>query len=234
MDGKTALWCFALVVIFTSANVKAQCTTTQLPNVLGLGTCLGLNPDYCAERPDNATQEVIRIFSCVFRTLPEFTQPIQAFFLLRTLVAGVLSRVNSDGNPMSVANMMCSPLGLPLFRCENSIPNNIMCGPPITIRLPTSFGVNNCTNGTRLMCMEGDTLSTETMDELLNFLACLLGRSPDDGETLARRLACAFAQLVQIAAQQFAATFPLPLLGAAVQMSAARLSTALATRAQCF
>ncbi|XP_077489176.1 uncharacterized protein LOC144100000 [Amblyomma americanum] len=234
MVGKTAVLSFALVLIFISANAKAQCTTTQLPNVLGLDACLGLTPDYCSERPENATQEVIQIFSCVFRTLPQVTQPIQAFFQLRTLVAGVLSRVNSDGNPLSVANMLCNPLGLPLFRCENAFSTNIRCGPPINISLPTSFGINNCTNDTRLMCMEGDPLSNETMSELVKFLACLLSRSPSGGETLAKRLACTLAQLVQLSAQQFAATFPLPLLAAGVQMAAARLSAALAIRALCF
>uniref|UniRef100_A0A224YIJ3 Uncharacterized protein n=1 Tax=Rhipicephalus zambeziensis TaxID=60191 RepID=A0A224YIJ3_9ACAR len=82
--------------------------------------------------------------------------------------------------------------------------------------------------------MEGERLRNETMTELINFLVCLMSRSPGDGDTLAGRLACTLAQLVQFSAQQFAATFPLPLLTTGMQMSANRLSNELAMRARCF
>ncbi|XP_050029575.2 uncharacterized protein [Dermacentor andersoni] len=234
MSKPAAIWSFALFLLLTSTNVKGQCTETQLPNVLALGTCLGLTPDYCLDRPENATVEVIRIFTCVFRMMPQVTGPIQALFYLRALTAGVLSRAQSDVNPIAVANMLCNPFGLPLFRCDNGLPGTVTCGPPVNISLPTSFGISECINSSRLVCLEGETLRNDTMTELIDFLACLLRRSPGDGGTLAGRLACTLAQLVQLSAQQFSAAFPLPLLAAGIQMSANRLSTELAMRARCF
>lgn len=234
MSKPAAIWSFALFVLFTPTNVKGQCTDTQLPNVLALGTCLGLTPDYCSDRPENATVEVIRIFTCVFRMMPQVTGPIQALFYLRALIAGVLSRAQSDANPFAVANMLCNPFGLPMFSCNNGLPGTITCGPPINISLPSSFGISDCINSSRLVCLEGETLRNDTMNELLDFLVCLLRRSPGDGGTLAGRLACTLAQLVQLSAQQFTAAFPLPLLATGIQMSANRLSTELALRARCF
>uniref|UniRef100_A0A224YGN3 24 kDa family member n=1 Tax=Rhipicephalus zambeziensis TaxID=60191 RepID=A0A224YGN3_9ACAR len=229
-----ALGSFALILLFSSAYAQGQCTSTQLPNVLALGTCLGLNPDYCSNRPENATMEVIRIFTCVFRMMPQVTGPIQTLFYLRAVITAVMSRVQTDQDPVAVASMMCRPFGLPLFQCEDGFPNNITCGPPVNISLPSSFGIRDCMNSSRLVCMEGERLRNETMTELINFLVCLMSRSPGDGDTLAGRLACTLAQLVQFSAQQFAATFPLPMLTTGMQISANRLSTELAMRARCF
>ncbi|XP_037523192.1 uncharacterized protein LOC119400253 isoform X1 [Rhipicephalus sanguineus] len=229
-----ALSSFALALMFTSAYAQGQCTNTQLPNVLALGTCLGLTPDYCSDRPENATLEVIRIFTCVFRMMPQMTGPIRTLFYLRAVITAVLSRVQSDQNLVAVANMMCNPFGLPLFQCEDGFPDTITCGPPINISLPTSFGISDCVNSSRLVCLQGETLRNETMTELIDFLVCLLSRSPGEGDTLAGRLACTLAQLVQFSAQQFAASFPLPLLAAGMQMSANRLSTELAMQARCY
>lgn len=236
MSERSAFLGIALVgLLFVATNVEAQCTVTQLPGVLGFSKCLGSNADYCSDRPDNATQEGRRIFTCVLRMLPEITEPIQSMFLLRALIGGVLRRLNSDGSdPEAIADMMCNPLGFPVFGCGTYFPNSITCGPPISVSLPSSFGINNCTNSTLLTCREGETLSNATMDELLNFLTCLLSRSPHDSETLARRLACYLAEVVRTSARQFAETFPLPLLSAGIQASAARLSTALSLRARCF
>ncbi|XP_037523193.1 uncharacterized protein LOC119400253 isoform X2 [Rhipicephalus sanguineus] len=217
-----ALSSFALALMFTSAYAQGQCTNTQLPNVLALGTCLGLTPDYCSDRP------------CVFRMMPQMTGPIRTLFYLRAVITAVLSRVQSDQNLVAVANMMCNPFGLPLFQCEDGFPDTITCGPPINISLPTSFGISDCVNSSRLVCLQGETLRNETMTELIDFLVCLLSRSPGEGDTLAGRLACTLAQLVQFSAQQFAASFPLPLLAAGMQMSANRLSTELAMQARCY
>ncbi|KAL1427244.1 hypothetical protein MTO96_017536 [Rhipicephalus appendiculatus] len=229
-----ALSSFALVLVFTSAYAQGQCTNTPLPNVLALGTCLGLTPDYCSGRPENATQEVIRVFTCVFRMMPQMTGPIRTLFYLRAVIAAVMSRVQSDQNPVAVANMMCNPFGLPLFQCEDGFPSTITCGPPINISLPASFGIEDCINSSRLVCLEGEVIRNETMTELVDFLVCLMSRAPVDGDTLAGRLACILAQLVQFSAQQFAASFPLPLLVTGMQMSANRLSNELALRARCF
>ncbi|KAH6942649.1 hypothetical protein HPB50_008813 [Hyalomma asiaticum] len=116
--------------------VGCQCTNIQLPNVLAMGTC-------------------------VFRMMPQITGPIQTFFYLRAVIAGVLSRVQSDQSPVDVVNMMCSPFGLPIFHCEDGLPNTITCGPPINMSLPVSFDINN----------------NETMTEIIDFLVA--GLVPD-------------------------------------------------------
>lgn len=229
-----AMGSFTLLLFLAPTNAQGQCTNIQLPNVLSMGECLGLRPDYCTEPPENATREIVRIFMCVFRMMPQITGPIQTFFYLRAVVAGVLSRVQSDQSPVDVVNMMCSPFGLPIFHCDDGLPGTISCGPPINISLPASFGIDNCVDSSRLTCMEGETIRNETMTEIIDFLVCLLRQSSGDGGTLAGRLACTFAQLVQLSAQQFAATFPLPLLAAGMQMSANRLSNELAMQARCF
>lgn len=235
MSEHSAFLGIALVLLFVWTNVEAQCTETQLPGVLGFSECLGPNPDYCSDRPKNATQEGRRIYTCVLRMLPQITQPIQSMFLLRGLIVGVLRQLKSDGNdPVAIADMMCNPLGFPVFGCGTFFPSSIICGPPINISMPSSFGINNCTNSTLLRCREGETLSNATMDELLKFLTCLLSRSPHDSETLARRLACFLADVVRTSARQFAETFPLPVLSAGIQASAARLSGSLFIRARCF
>ncbi|XP_075724169.1 uncharacterized protein LOC142766829 [Rhipicephalus microplus] len=231
---EAALWSFALTLSLSSAYAQGQCTNIQLPNVLTLGTCLGLTPDYCSNRPEDATQEVIRIFMCVFRMMPQVAGPIQTLFYLRAVMTTVMSRVRTDQDPVAVANMMCSPFGLPFFQCEDGFPTAITCGPPINISLPSSFGIRGCVNSSRLACSEGETLKNETMTELIDFLVCLMSGSSGDVNALAGRLACPLAQLVQFSAQQFAATFPFPLLATAMQMSANRLSNDLAMLARCF
>ncbi|KAL3197147.1 hypothetical protein MRX96_014762 [Rhipicephalus microplus] len=65
-------------------------------------------------------------------------------------------------------------------------------------------------------------------------MQCLTSGSSGDVDTLVGRLACPLAQLVQFSAQQFAATFPFPLLATAMQMSTNRLSNDLAVLARCF
>ncbi|XP_075557407.1 uncharacterized protein LOC142589729 [Dermacentor variabilis] len=234
MSKPTAIWSFALFLLLTSKNVKGQCTETQLPNVLALGTCLGLTPDYCLDRPENATVEVIRIFTCVFRMMPQVRGPIQSLFYLRALTAGLLSRAKSDVNPIAVSNMLCNPFGLPLFRCDNGLPGPVTCGPPIKISLPTSFGISDCINSSRLVCLEGETLRNETMTELIDFLACVFEGAPENlRPRLARSLACPLVQLLRLALKQFAEVITWPLFAEQVRDSVEQLATLLLHLAKC-
>lgn len=202
----------------------AKCINVTLPNVLGLGECLGNTLRACPDTSDGLIPDLTVLLRCVVGILPEVANPASVLFNVVGLLEAVLSRLGISADIAGISNLLCRPFGFRLLPCGAFTPGNLVCSAPIQISLPSVFNIGNCLNRTLLFCENGQTISDPILTELLQAVGCILGAAPGAmGLGLARGLVCPLLDILNSAVTEFGNALPFGFLFRAI----ARITRAL-------
>lgn len=194
-------------------NAQAQCINVTLPNVLGLGSCIGTRLQACPDTSDGLLPDVTALLECVVQALPRAGNPAAVLSNVAELLETVLGRLGIPADIVSISNLLCRPFGFPLLPCENFTSGTLVCGEPITVSLPSAFNIGSCLNRTALFCEAGQAVRDPILTELVEAVGCILSGAPGTmGLDLARALVCPLVEILNSATREFAAAFPFGLI----------------------
>uniref|UniRef100_A0A0K8R2U2 Putative 23 kDa protein n=1 Tax=Ixodes ricinus TaxID=34613 RepID=A0A0K8R2U2_IXORI len=203
--------------LFFLPATRAQCINVTLPNVLGLGRCLGTTLRTCPDTSEGLLSDLLVILRCVVGILPEVANPASVLFNVVGLLEAVLSRLGISADIAGISNLICRPFGFALLPCNAFSPGNLVCSTPIQISLPSVFNIGNCLNRTLLFCENGRTISDPILTELVEAVGCILGAAPGAmGLGLARGLVCPLLDIVKSAVRELGNALPFGFLFRAV------------------
>uniref|UniRef100_V5H5S2 Secreted protein n=1 Tax=Ixodes ricinus TaxID=34613 RepID=V5H5S2_IXORI len=108
--------------LFFLPATRAQCINVTLPNVLGLGRCLGTTLRTCPDTSEGLLSDLLVILRCVVGILPEVANPASVLFNVVGLLEAVLSRLGISADIAGISNLICRPFGFALLplRCVQS------------------------------------------------------------------------------------------------------------------
>uniref|UniRef100_V5H4L0 Secreted protein n=2 Tax=Ixodes ricinus TaxID=34613 RepID=V5H4L0_IXORI len=166
-------------------SAHAQCINVTLPNVLGLGSCIGTRLQACPDTSDWPFSGSNRA-PCVRGSSPTRSpvNPAAVLFHVAGLLETVLGRLGIAADITSISNLLCQPFGFQLLPCENFTSGTLVCGEPITVSLPSVFNIGSCLNRTALFCEEGDAVRDQILTELVEAIGCIVSGAP---RTMGRR-----------------------------------------------
>lgn len=190
---------------------QAQCINITLPNIFNLGGCLEGTLRTCPDTSNGLLPDLANILRCVLQILPQVTNPAGALYNVVGLLETVLSRLGISADIGGLSNILCNPLGLPIFNCDSlSIsPGQAVCGTPLHISLPSAFNIGRCLNTTLLFCAEGSPITDSLLTELLEAVGCILSAAPGDMQLgLVQSLVCPLLEFLTSAVDQFLGFLP--------------------------
>lgn len=195
------------VALLPAAN--GQCINVTLPNILNLGECLGTTLRACPDTSDGLVPDLTRVLGCVLQILPQIGSPVSVLYNVVGLLEAVLARLGLSGDIGGLANILCRPLGIPLFNCGTFSPGNIVCQEPLRISLPSVFNVGACLNTTLLFCEAGSTISDPILRELLQAVGCILSVAPEGLQLdLVSSLVCPLVEILNSSVNEFTSLLP--------------------------
>lgn len=189
--------------------VNGQCINVTLPNVLGLGECLGTTLRACPDTSPGLIPDLAKILRCVLQILPEVANPVSLLYNVVGLLEVVVSRLGLSADIGGLSNILCNPLGISLFTCGRFSPGNLACGEPLNISLPSVFKIGKCLNTTLLFCAEGQKVTDPILNELFSAIACILGGAPEGLQLdLVKSLVCPLVEILQSSLAAFTDLLP--------------------------
>lgn len=206
---------------------QANCINVTLPNVFNLGQCIGDTLLACPDTSDGLMPDLAVILQCVLQIVPQVTNPAGALYNVVGLLEAVLSRLGISADIGSLAEILCNPLGLPIFNCNSEAisPGEALCRVPLRISLPSVFNIGQCLNTTLLFCADGSPISDSLLTELLEAVGCILSAGPRDMQVgLAQSLICPLLDFVTSAVNQFLDFLPFRTLTLGIRTALQRLS----------
>ncbi|XP_049523254.1 uncharacterized protein LOC119452820 [Dermacentor silvarum] len=188
---------------------NGQCINVTLPNILNLGECLGTTLRACPDTSPGLIPDLTRVLGCVLQILPQIGSPVSVLFNVIGLLEAVLSRLGLPGDIGGLTDILCNPLGIPLFSCGAFSPGNIACQEPLQISLPSVFNVGACLNRTLLFCEAGSTISDPILRELFQAVGCILSVTPDGLQLdLVSSLVCPLVDILNSSLNEFTSLLP--------------------------
>ncbi|KAM7315851.1 putative secreted protein [Ixodes scapularis] len=223
------------VVLFVSCSgflalrtANAECINVTLPNVLDLGSCLGTTLVTCPDTSDGLLLDLQTITRCVLEILPQVGDPIQVLDSVLDLLEVVLERLGLSFDVRVLSEILCRPLGLPIFNCGNTNARNSTCGPPLQVTLPSGFNVGHCMNRTLLFCAEGTPVTDPVVRELVKALSCILSGAPEDIQlNLVQSLVCPLVDVVTSSLDEFTEFLPFRVLTRGIKTTVGTLTDSL-------
>ncbi|KAL1427239.1 hypothetical protein MTO96_017533 [Rhipicephalus appendiculatus] len=107
--------------------VNGQCINVTLPNILNLGECLGTTLRACPDTSSGLIPDLTRVLGCVLQILPQIGSPVSVLYNVVGLLEAVVSRLGLSADIGGLTDILCNPLGIPLFSCGTFSPGNIAC-----------------------------------------------------------------------------------------------------------
>lgn len=190
-------------------TVHGQCINVTLPNILNLGECLGSTLRACPDTSSGLIPDLTRILGCVLQILPQIGSPVSVLYNVVGLLEAVVSRLGLSADIGGLTDILCNPLGIPLFSCGTFSPGNIACQEPLQISLPSVFNIGSCLNRTLLFCEEGSTISDPILRELFEAVGCILSVAPDGLQLdLISSLVCPLVDVLNSSLNEFTSLLP--------------------------
>lgn len=189
--------------------VNGQCINVTLPNVLGLGECLGTTLRACPDTSPGLIPDLAKILKCVLQILPQVANPVSVLYNVVGLLEVVVSRLGLSADIGGLSNILCNPLGISLFTCGRFSPGNLACAAPLQISLPSVFKVGKCLNTTLLFCADGQKITDPILNELFRAIGCILGGAPEGLQLdLIKSLVCPLVDILQSSLAAFTDLLP--------------------------
>lgn len=224
---KIALLVFcSAVLVLPAAN--GQCINVTLPNVLDLGSCLGSTLGTCPDTSDGLLQDLQGILRCVLRILPRLGDPIQVLASIADLLEVVLQSLGLSVDVRVLSEILCRPLGIPIFNCDSLTLRNSTCRAPLQVTLPSTFDIGQCMNTTLLFCAEGSPVTDSAVRQLMRALGCILSAAPEGVQlNLTRSLACPLTEVITSSLNEFTQVLPFRALTRGITTTVGTLTDSL-------
>ncbi|XP_064479989.1 uncharacterized protein LOC135393508 [Ornithodoros turicata] len=160
---------FCLSVPLAVAQEEGACLELDLPNIFGLGPCMGDSLQFCSESRTGLVEGFSKLLSCLLQGLA-MTPPSTYFQLIASLLQTILLTVSrqlgvEEPPPGSLLDFCDDPVAAAMPICAGQEPEE-NCGRPLVIRVPVTPSLDVCTTGsvngtingtTGGQCLEGST-----------------------------------------------------------------------------
>lgn len=173
----------AFLPTFATAASGSACTNTTFPNFLNVGQCLNTSGDLCTSNSAGIPTFIGNLLQCTFQGIgtlnigsqiyltTEFLKYLlqrNDFGILLPLLTGVCNSISTVLRLLSggIVNINCSAL---------SFNNEVVCGQPIFISIPTNTPFAMCLNETGLTCAADRPIDEPALIGAVRVLACLVG-----------------------------------------------------------
>ncbi|KAG0413290.1 hypothetical protein HPB47_009569 [Ixodes persulcatus] len=204
---------FLKIVLFVSCSgflvirtANAECINVTLPNVLDLGSCLRTTLVTCPDTSDGLLLDLQTITRCALEILPQVGDPIQVLASVLDLLEVVLERLGLSLDVRVLSEILCRPLGLPIFNCGNTNARNSTCGPPL----------------------QGTPVTDPVVRELVRALSCILSGAPEDIQlNIVRSLVCPLVDVVTSSLDEFTEFLPFRVLTRGIKTTVETLTDSL-------
>ncbi|KAL3197146.1 hypothetical protein MRX96_014761 [Rhipicephalus microplus] len=116
---------------------------------------------------------------CVLQILPQIGSPVSVLYNVVGLLEAVVSRLGLSADIGGLTDILCNPLGIPLFSCGTFSPGNIACQEPLQISLPSVFNIGSC-----ILSVAPDGLQLDLISSLVCPLVDVLNSSLNEFTSL--------------------------------------------------
>lgn len=148
----------------TGQSTKGDCIEATLPNILGIGKCLGDDLNMCVDG-QTVLPGLLSLVNCTVISVIQNLSVRNALLTIKNILFVVIKKL--------------VPLSSELFedaltgqeRTSDNITDNV-CQGEIKIGFPNSLG--KCLNETLKFCADGNTVDTPIIDSLVSAVTCLL------------------------------------------------------------
>lgn len=148
----------------TGQSTKGDCIEATLPNILGIGKCLGDDLNMCVDG-QTVLPGLLSLVNCTVISVIQNLSVRNALLTIKNILFVVIKKL--------------VPLSSELFedaltgqeRTSDNITDNV-CHGEIKIGFPNSLG--KCLNETLKFCADGNTVDTPIIDSLVSAVTCLL------------------------------------------------------------
>lgn len=195
---------FAAFMVLVSPTFAAEtsCIGITLPNVLGVGTCLGSAGDLCtdvSEAQNGAASVIGQLVGCVLTGVEDLGAGDQLNIMEQLL--NVLGKRIEYGiaELNNILYKLCKTALNVRFNCQTfTNQGKIICSNPLTINLPSALGVGKCETESTNTCANGDFIMTNDLRTLINTVACLVKNLPEqDFQDIINGLTCSLQNFYQ-------------------------------------
>ncbi|CAN8008150.1 unnamed protein product, partial [Ixodes pacificus] len=197
-----------LFVSQASAGDDPSCMNTTLPNVLGIGECLGTEGDLCSSESKRIVASVIKLVECSLQGAAKLDLSRQ-LHLTAELVGFILER-NDLGNLANLMRAICSEVRGTLkdaldalhlisltisirylFNCKDTKVTGLVCKDDIMLNIPSALNAGQCFGDTLVACDGNTPVDINLLEGLFNSQVCLLQKlSSQDLNDVVSGLVC--------------------------------------------
>lgn len=186
-----------LSILLTScAGADTSCIEINVPDILGIGRCLGTYGNICTNDSEGAVLLLVELIECALQGITSLNLGSQLSLILQ-LVTNILQRFGL-GSLAKLISSLCKTLGgvvgglgdllgnVPLLGgvikgitgtvdCSKvQLDQSILCEDPIIIRLPSVLNLGKCLNHTLQTCEKCELLNENILVGLFKTLTCLV------------------------------------------------------------
>lgn len=184
-----------MVLVSSTLAADTSCIKITLPNVLGIGECLGTGGDVClddSEAQNGVASVVAQLVTCVLNGAVVLDVGDQ-LNILQQLLLVIGTRIGLGIPDLNKGlYKFCQSALSSIFNCKAlTIQQDIVCSDPIIINLPSALSVGKCSTQLTSTCANGQFISTDDLTSLINTVTCLVKNLQDqDIKTISNGLAC--------------------------------------------
>lgn len=159
-----------------------DCATFTLPNILGIGECLGASGDLCSAESDGIGNFLGELLECTFQGLGDLDLRSQIYLIIEFLKY-LLARNDFDVL-LPLLTDACSGIGdllglltggIVRLSCDQLLFDvDAVCGEPIAISLQATVPFTTCLNITGLTCAADMPVDEPALVGFLRVLGCLV------------------------------------------------------------
>ncbi|KAM7296052.1 hypothetical protein ISCGN_021251 [Ixodes scapularis] len=180
-----------LFISQASAGDDPSCINITLPNVLGIGECLGTDGDICSSESKGIVVTVIKLVQCSLEGIAELNLDTQ-LHLTAELIGFILER-NDLGDLADVIRGLCSSVQGPLnkalkslglgllsstiknlFKCKDLKVTGLICEDDIVLNIPSALNAGQCFGDTLVTCDGNTPVDINVLEGLFNSQLCVL------------------------------------------------------------
>lgn len=149
----------------TTSSETGKCIEVTLPNVLGIGKCLGPNLDLC-QNEKTLLPGVVSLVNCTVTSLYKNLSPENFLVTVKDILVTVVNKVMP---PLS--GMVGRSLARRKLSDDVTIANNI-CEGEIKIKIPNHLG--KCLDNTLMLCEKGKPIDMSLLESLGRSVGCIV------------------------------------------------------------
>ncbi|XP_077528014.1 uncharacterized protein LOC144139585 isoform X1 [Haemaphysalis longicornis] len=142
-----------------------SCIEVSLPDVLGIGKCLGNNLDLC-QNEKTLVPGVLSLVNCTVTSLFKNLSPQNALVVVKDILVALINKLIPG-----VARLVEASLARRKLSENVTIANNI-CEGEINIKIPNSLG--KCLDNTLLFCEKGKLIDMSLLESLGRAVGCIV------------------------------------------------------------